>query len=246
MGAMAMNRYEEKVHEELRKWKLRMKKKPSMMQRFSKQVQNKVNTIIPEKIHTALTEAIKTMVKTTLTGANWTTKKGTDLASSLQEKDELALQKLAFYRKTAMVEGAGTGAGGIFLSLADFPLLLSIKMKFLFEVATVYGYDVSKMEERVYILHVFQLAFSSEKKRHETMDVIENWETYKHRVEDMDWKVFQQEYRDYIDFVKMLQLLPGIGAAIGAYANYQLLETLGETAINCYRMRCLKDTDHVR
>jgi hypothetical protein len=33
--------------------------------------------------------------------------------------------------------------------------------------------------------------------------------------------------------------MPGIGAIVGAYANYQLLDKLGETAMNCYRMRIL-------
>ena len=32
--------------------------------------------------------------------------------------------------KIAAAEGAGTGAGGILLGLADFPLLLGIKIKF--------------------------------------------------------------------------------------------------------------------
>ena len=42
---------------------------------------------------------------------------------------------------------------------------------------------------------------------------------------------------DYIDLAKMAQLLPVIGAAVGAVANYQLLKQLGDTAMNCYRMR---------
>ena len=46
-------------------------------------------------------------------------------------------------------EGAGTGAGGILLGLADFPLLLTIKIKFLFDVATLYGFDTSNKEERL-------------------------------------------------------------------------------------------------
>ncbi len=61
--------------------------------------------------------------------------------------------------KIAAAEGAGTGAGGILLGLADFPLLLTIKIKFLFDAATLYGFDTSKQEERLFILHVFQLAF---------------------------------------------------------------------------------------
>ena len=51
--------------------------------------------------------------------------------------------------KIAAAEGAGTGAGGILLGLADFPLLLTIKIKFLFDAATLYGFDTSKQEERL-------------------------------------------------------------------------------------------------
>ena len=35
----------------------------------------------------------------------------------------------------------------------------------------------------------------------------------------------------------MAQLVPVIGAVVGALANYKLVEQLGETAINCYRMQ---------
>ena len=35
----------------------------------------------------------------------------------------------------------------------------------------------------------------------------------------------------------MAQLVPVIGAAVGAVANYRLLQQLGATAINCYRLR---------
>ena len=52
-------------------------------------------------------------------------------------------------------------------------------MKFLFDVANLYGYDTKKYEERIFILLVFQLAFSSSEKRKETMDLIENWEERK-------------------------------------------------------------------
>ncbi|EIJ81944.1 hypothetical protein PB1_03355 [Bacillus methanolicus PB1] len=51
---------------------------------------------------------------------------------------------------------------------------------------------------------------------------------------------FQQKYRDYIDFVKMLQPVPGVGAVVGAFANYNLLDHLGEMAMNAYRLRLLK------
>src|SRR5699024_11960703 len=110
---------------------------------------------------------------------------------------------------TAVREGAGTGVGGLFLVLADFPLLLSIKIKFVFEAAAIYGFNTEIYEERLFILHVFQLAFSSDSKKKEMLYVIDNWCDEKEKLLDIDWRVFQQEYRDYIDLVKLMQLIPG-------------------------------------
>ena len=56
-------------------------------------------------------------------------------------------------------------------------------------------------------------------------------------INQFDWRNFQQEYRDYIDIAKMAQLLPVVGAPIGAVVNYSLIKKLGETAMNAYRMR---------
>lgn len=233
--------YTVKVQDELQLWKHKLARRPGLISRVSKTTQTKVNGLIPEKVHHIITQSIKNMVKATLTGSNFITKKGQATGLSLYERDKLFLEKLSTFRKTAVIEGAGMGAGGIMLGFADFPLLLSIKMKFLFEAATVYGFDPNEYEERLFILHVFQLAFSSEEVRKETLAIIENWEEQRHLIADMDWKDFQQEYRDHIDLVKMFQLIPGFGAIVGAFANYNLLDQLGETAKNSYRLRYLQE-----
>ena len=201
----------------------------------------KINEKIPEKAHEIITDGIRNFVKMTLTGSEITTKNNYSKDLTLEERDRLLDEKLSFYRRTAVIEGAGTGAAGLLAGLADFPLLLSIKMKFLFEAAAVYGYDIKNYAERIFILQVFQLAFSGQNVRKETLDLIENWEERKESLADLDWREFQQEYRDTIDFVKMLQLVPGIGAVVGALANYNLLDQLGETAKNCYRLRWLNE-----
>jgi hypothetical protein len=70
---------------------------------------------------------------------------------------------------------------------------------------------------------------------------MQDWEGKKHQLPDdinsFQWRPFQQEYRDYIDIAKMAQLVPGIGAVVGVVANYALLQRLGRTAMNAYRMR---------
>ncbi|MCY8504715.1 EcsC family protein [Bacillus atrophaeus] len=220
-------------------WKMRFLRKSSMFERFSKGVQMKVNERIPEKIHAAVTESIKKMVEATMLGSNMTAFKKDTTSLSVREKDKLAKKTIASYQKMAAAEGIGTGAGSFMLGVADFPLLLSIKMKCLFTLSSIYGFDVKDRDERLYLLLIFQLAFSSDEHRKKVFSALENWETVK---EDIDWRVFQQEYRDYIDVVKLFQLLPGIGAAVGGIANYKLLAQLGETARHVFHLRLLKET----
>jgi len=229
--------YEEKVIKEVEQWKATFMKDSSMMTRFSKKVQTKVQQLIPAKVQKVLTETIRMMVQTISAGSNFIKPKLKETHWSLQRRDDEVRKKMDEYKKIAAAEGAGTGAGGILLGLADFPLLLGIKIKFLFDAATMYGFDTSNKEERLFILHVFQLAFSSDDHRKEIWKVIETWDTEEEN--HMDWEKFQTEYRDYIDLAKMLQLVPIIGAPVGAYANYQLLQRLGEVTMNCYRMRLL-------
>ncbi|MEH7116387.1 EcsC family protein [Neobacillus vireti] len=235
-----MNEYEVKVYEEVEEWKRRIIKRSGMMNRLSKKAQVKINEWIPEKVHEMMTESIKAMVKATLFGSQITANRVQANGVTLAEKDELVRKKISVYQKTAIVEGAGTGAGGILLGLADFPLLLTIKIKFLFDAAAIYGFDPKRYEERLFILHVFQLAFSSDEIRKKTLMEIEHWDQRKSDLVEMDWRKFQQEYRDYIDLAKLFQLVPGIGAFVGAYANNNLLKTLGDTAMNCYRLRLLQ------
>jgi len=235
--------YEQLATMELQQWKKKMSKKPSLSSKLTKKVQTKFNSIIPEKAQSLITEAIKNMVKAVLVGSEYTTRSPL-LYASLKEREDLINEKLVFYRKTATLSGAGTGAGGLVLGLADFPILLSIKMKFLFDVASLYGFDVKNYSERLYILNIFLLAFSSDVKRVDIFNQMLYWDkyltNYPCNLDLYDWKSFQTEYRDYIDLAKLFQLVPGIGAVVGAYANYKLLDKLGETAINSYRLRILQ------
>lgn len=237
-----MEEYEQEVLKELTEWQRKMRKSPSLVNRVSKNVQVRVNRIIPEKVHQVITAAIKQMTRGVLSGAAFTSSEpitGLDLYTREAE----VKRKIKFYRNTSSAEGALTGAGGIVLGLADFPIWLTLKMKMLADVAALYGYSLNDYKERIYILHIFQLTFSSQAHRQKIFKLLERWEEYKkelpENMDDFDWRSFQQEYRDYIDLAKLLQLIPGIGAVVGAYVNHRLTEKLGNFAMQAYRMRLL-------
>jgi len=232
--------YELEISKELRAWQKRMGRKPSFTDNLSKAMQNRVNRIIPEKVHKAITVTIKQMVRGVLFGSTYTVPKQTKF-KSLQEKEEAVLKRINFYKKAAAAEGGITGAGGLLLAFADFPILLGIKLKLLFDIATFYGYNVKDYKERLYILHIFSLAFSSQQHRRTVYLQIIDWDEKSKQLPDdineFGWRSFQQEYRDHIDLAKLAQLIPGIGAVVGFVVNYRLINKLGITAMNAYRMR---------
>ena len=235
-----MKTYQDNAEIELRAWQRKMQQKPSFFNKLSKRTQDKINSWIPEKVHNAIATTIKQMIRGVLFGAKHTTADPLKNVS-LEVREARVEEKIKFYRNTAAVEGGITGAGGIFLGLADFPLLIAIKIKLLYEIAAVYGFDTDDYKERLYLLHIFELAFSSQLHRKAVYLEMEDWEVKSRALPDdihqFDWRKFQQEYRDYIDLAKMAQLVPVIGAPVGVLVNYRLLRKLGTTAMNAYRMR---------
>ncbi|MDP5274324.1 EcsC family protein [Chengkuizengella axinellae] len=235
--------YEDRIKVEIQEWIFQLQKNPGILERSSRGLSKKINEKIPKKVHDTITASIKGMTQSIIFGVDITPKGKVQVSEvPLLIKDQKAKEWIEKYKKIGAVEGAGTGAGGILLGLVDFPALLSIKMKLLFELAHIYGYNTKYFHERLYILNIFQLAFSGYNHRLKILNNLRNWESTAKTLNDpnnIDWEKFQQEYRDSLDFRKMLQMLPGIGAVVGAWANFKLIQELGDTAMNSYRMRIL-------
>ncbi|MBC6698989.1 EcsC family protein [Hymenobacter sp. BT190] len=241
-----MKHSDQQALHDLQIWQRRMQQQPTWLNQVARRVQARLNALLPEKVHVAITVAIQKMVQGVLFGSTYTTQRPV-LEGTLQAREEQVRARIRAYRNTAALEGGVTGAGGFLLGLADFPLLLGIKLKLLFDIAALYGHDVRSFPERLYLLHIFQLAFSSQHTRRETYRQLAAWSETQQAVtaETFDWRTFQQEYRDYIDLAKLAQLVPVIGAAVGAVANYRLLAQLGETAIMCYRLRWFAENGQI-
>lgn len=237
-----MSSYEQKIVLELAEWQKAMQRSPSVSNAAIRSLQTRINSLLPDRLHKLITKVIKELTRAVLIGADFTTRRASQVRSIMDIEQEVR-EKINRYTSTATAEGAMTGFGGIVSGLADFPLWMSIKIKMLFDIASSYGYDTKDYKERLFILYIFQLAFSSQKRRNEIYLVVSNWDLQKESLPDdineFDWQSFQQEYRDHLDLAKLLQLIPGVGAVVGAYVNHKLTNRLGTTAMNAYRMRKL-------
>ena len=237
-----MSAYENMAKKELDLWIKNMEKRPSIFQNLSKTSQKRINNIFPEKYHEFITSTVKNITRLALFGSKFG--KGKALYGyTLAQRENIIKEKTNFYATAAILEGAATGAGGIVSGLADFPLLMTIKFKFLFEVAGIYGFNVDDYRERLFILNIFELSFSSKAHVNKVFSRMKNWDKYSSSlpddINDFEWREFQQEYRDYLDLAKLFQMIPVVGAVIGAHVNNKLLKKLSLTAKNAYRMRSL-------
>jgi hypothetical protein len=241
-----LNHYELSALRKLKAWQKEMLQSPGFFSRIGKNFQNRINRMIPEKVHNTITGIIKKMVETVLFTSELF-KPECIQNKTLEWRENEVKKRNDYYRTTAAAEGGITGWTGFAGSLADFPALLAIKLKFLFDVASIYGYDTKQLSERIFLLHVFKLAFSSPQGQKETYHIIEQWaknpETLPQDQSVIDWYQFQQEYRDYLDIAKLMQMIPVVGAAVGIVVNYKLMNKLSLTAIMCYRMRWLYAID---
>lgn len=223
---------------DLAAWRAEMTRPPGALGLAARAMQLRVNAIIPEKVHAAVTSAMQGMTRAILTGSDFAT--GAPLAhASLEERLDRVRASVDGWKKAAAAEGGVAGAGGFLLAAADFPVLMSFKIKLLFEIAAAFGYDGKVLSERIYILHIFELAFSDSAHRARVFESMDGWDAKAHPADlsGFDWRAFQQQYRDHIDLAKLAQLLPVVGAPVGAIVNWRLVEKLGHTAVMAYRMR---------
>lgn len=244
-----MDTYEKIVQKRVKKFENELYQ-PSQFQNWTKGIQNKFDGIIPKKVHTSLAYALEKGVKAFLQGLHLIHKEQLSNVllrnHSLHDLSEEAEKIVTKYKRIASVEGAGTGFGGIIASTIDFPALLSIKLKLLQELALLFGYRLESFEERVFILKVFQLQFSSKDCKQKLWQEVKEWEIQMEHNEwesweEFDWEEFYMEYKQSIEVKKLFQIIPGFGAIVGAWANYSFLDDLGETAILCYQLRYIQE-----
>ena len=232
-----MTLYDLHVDKELNRWHRAIVKDAGLFAHLAHNVQTHTQQLVPPKIQDAITGAMETLVHTILFGSGLITVPGNAEGMTLGERDFLVSERFRSYQKAAVVQGVGFGAGGLLLGLADLPALMSIKIKFLFDSAKLYGFDPETPNERLFLLTVFQLAFSGRERRQEVFSILQNWDDT--IVLPTNWEALQTEYRNYIDMAKFLQLLPVIGSVAGGTANNSLMNQLKTHTMNAYRMRIL-------
>ncbi len=169
---------EKSVRAEVETWRARVLRRPGLWDKATRGTQDRINRIIPERVHAVVTAGVEAMTKGILFGSDLV--KPRPLAEgSLAARELRARAIIRTYRNTASVEGGVAGAGGFVLAAADFPALMAIKVRMLGDLVGAYGWgggsDDASGRERLFALHIFHLAFASARRRPEALAELERW-----------------------------------------------------------------------
>ncbi len=115
-------------------------------------MQDAINLKMPKLYHAAATQCVKMTAEAIMYGIDMSNQLIVkEIRSfSLEEADQKAVDMFRRYRRMALAEGIGTGAGGFVAGAMDFPLFLSLKLKALFDVAHLYGFSTATLHDRFF------------------------------------------------------------------------------------------------
>ncbi len=148
-------------------------------------------------------------------------------------------------RKIATLQGASTGIGGVFTLTIDIPLLLSLQLKTLQDIAICYGYDPSDKKERLFVVKCLQFVSSdivgkqailAQLSQFDDPDDISKREVLS---ELQGWREVVFSYRDQLGWKKMFQMIPIAGLVFGAFINRSAVSDVAEAGKMLYRKRRL-------
>jgi len=230
--------------------------------------QKAAEMLIPQGIQDAVGKAVENALKGLSSTANYTINQDEILSrvesyrseydDNFKACDEAAKHYWNWHLGYAASEGAALGAGGIISLAADIPALFTMSFRLIQEIALCYGYDINTDEEKEYIMQILRVGSTSDiktkaefvicMKQVEEVLIKVTWKKMSESLAKQEisklsllaaLRNFAKSLGIQITKRKALQMVPLIGALIGASFNYTFMNDVGRAAFMSYRRRKL-------
>ncbi|QQK81133.1 EcsC family protein [Salicibibacter cibi] len=179
---------------------------------------------------------------------------------TLEQNQFIRMQMVAKQRLFAFGQGGITGFGGPFLLAADLPLLMAINLRTVQLSALAFGYDMRHPAEMMIALKVFEVGSSPsftqfqgwkalESEKENIVGAFPGFYNGSEQIINEEW--LQQPLRQigklamiFMLRKKLIQGVPLIGIAYGAYSNYRLAKQVSDISGVYYEKRYLLERWH--
>jgi len=242
--------YESRQAEQIAAWKAEFPNPfGELFRRLAQPVAKAIEFIIPDRV--ALL-AIRATYRASDLAANVGDIKlqaGVDDISELRRKplevcDALSRRVGLVAQGVATVEGGLTGAGGIWTTLIDVPLLFGLCLRTIIKIGHCYGYTLDRPKDRAWVVAAFAIALSSTRqKRTDLMAQLQEIEDLV--LEQMQQQVVVEEAAALLTQLEIFEGIPVFAAATGALLNLQVAHQTELTARRLFQERWLRDNGKV-
>lgn len=218
-------------------------------------IKEKINTIVPIKLRSALELAfVKAFQTIFLHGASVIEKTFDKEDISLEfEANQYILDKKETRKNVkrldkmsqksnlvnnALVTTSGLGLGLLGMGLPDIPILVAGILKGVYQIALSYGFSYDTTEEKIYILRLIRVALASNEMKLEYNQELEGKNYANTSLEEeivLTAKVLSEE----LLIEKFVQGIPIIGI-IGAVVNHMIYKKITKISVVKYKKRYLE------
>ncbi len=162
----------------------------------------------------------------------------------LEVCDALAIKVARGAETVGTIDGALTGAGGVFTSLADIPLLFVLCLRTIMKTGHCYGYPLDRRSDKAWVLGAFAVALShSQQKRLSLVERLREVEEL--LIEDTQEQVIVEEAMNLITQLEVFEAIPLLGIVGGALLNLSSVQRMDITARRLFQERRLRDEGKV-
>jgi hypothetical protein len=162
----------------------------------------------------------------------------------LEECDGLARPVGATAMLLGTVEGAATGAGGVWTTLLDVPLLFVLSMRTILRIGHCYGYKLDDRRGQSYVLGLLIAAISGSLEiRRQRLERLRELEDL--LIEETEEEIVVEELTSILFQLEVFEEVPGLGAISGAVLNLAFLRRVERTARRAFQERWLRDNGKV-
>jgi hypothetical protein len=241
-----LTEYEREQVREIARWKA---KPPNPFvepfKRMTLAASNLVEKMIPDRVARRTIDKLYIAAKTVARPEDVRREAGVvDLAElrskPLEECDRLALRIAAGSQVWATVEGAATGAGGIFTTMIDVPLLFVLSLRTILKIGQCYGYPLDKRSDQCFVMGVMVAALSNslvtKQNRLKSLREVE-----KLLLEEVQEEILAEEALSFLFQLELFEGVPGVGMISGAVLNRRFMQRVDNTARRVFQERWLHD-----
>ena len=220
-----------------------------LFRRAAQPLADLVESVVPDRFALATIEAGYRGAMRSSRPADILNKAGVDRIAAIRDLpletcDGLARGVGSAAQGLAAVEGAVTGAGGVFTTLLDVPIMYTLCVRTIIRTGYCYGYALDSPADRAWVLGAVAVALSStNEKRVDRLIRLREMEDL--LLEELQEQIVIEELASLLVQIEILADIPAFGAVSGALLNLSIARRIDETARRLFQERWLRDRGKV-